>query len=115
MTASVLELRNITKSCPSCHARRLAEWSLWLAEHLLAPVVHRQVVLTVPKRLRAYFPYDRRRLGRLSQVAYGGCWTTCVPCSGSATRPPERANDARGGDQLRSFASRRVLTAATPG
>ena len=22
--------------CPSCHARRLAEWSLWLDEHLLA-------------------------------------------------------------------------------
>ena len=41
--------------CPSCHTRRLAEWSLWLDEHLLAPVPHRQVVLTVPKRLRAYF------------------------------------------------------------
>ena len=24
--------------CPSCHARRLAEWSLWLDEHLLAAV-----------------------------------------------------------------------------
>jgi hypothetical protein len=22
--------------CPSCHARRLAEWSLWLDEHLCA-------------------------------------------------------------------------------
>jgi hypothetical protein len=55
--------------CPSCHARRWAEWSLWLEEHLLAPVPHRQGVLTLPKRLRAYFLYDRRRLGRLSQVA----------------------------------------------
>jgi len=55
--------------CPSCHARRLAEWSLWLDERLLAPVAHRQVVLTVPKRLRAYFVHDRRRLGRLSRVA----------------------------------------------
>jgi hypothetical protein len=27
------------------------------------------VVLTVPKRLRAYFVLDRRRLGRLSRVA----------------------------------------------
>jgi hypothetical protein len=35
--------------CPSCHARRLAEWSVWLEEHLLAPVAHRQVVLTVPR------------------------------------------------------------------
>ena len=55
--------------CPSCHARRLAEWSLWLDERLLAPVPHRQVVLTLPKRLRAYFLHDQRRLGLLSQVA----------------------------------------------
>lgn len=55
--------------CPSCHARRLAEWSRWLDEHLLAAVAHRQVVLTLPKRLRAYFIYDRRGLGRLSRVA----------------------------------------------
>lgn len=56
--------------CPSCHARRLAEWSLWLDEHLLARVPYRQVVLTLPKRLRAYWLHDRRRLGRLSRVAY---------------------------------------------
>ena len=55
--------------CPSCQARRLAEWSLWLDEHLLASVAHRHVVLTIPKRLRAYFLYDRRRLGLLSLVA----------------------------------------------
>ena len=55
--------------CPSCQARRLAEWSLWLDEHLLAKVAHRQVVLTIPKRLRAYFLHDRRRLGLLSRVA----------------------------------------------
>ena len=30
---------------------------------------HRQVVLTLPKRLRAYFIYDRRRLGLLSRMA----------------------------------------------
>ncbi len=56
--------------CPSCQSRRLAEWSLWLDEQLLAPVAHRHVVLTIPKRLRAYFLYDRRRLGLLSRVAY---------------------------------------------
>jgi len=33
-------------------------------------VPYRQVVLTVPKRLRPYLLDDRRRLGRLSQVAY---------------------------------------------
>jgi hypothetical protein len=55
--------------CPSCQARRLAEWSLWLDEQLLAPVAHRHVVLTIPKRLRLHFLYDRRRLGPLSRVA----------------------------------------------
>ena len=30
---------------------------------------HRQVVLTLPKRLRAYFLHDRQRLGLLSRVA----------------------------------------------
>ena len=55
--------------CPSCHAKRLALWSLWLEETLLAPVPHRQVVLAVPKRLRPYFLYDRALLGELSRVA----------------------------------------------
>ena len=41
--------------CPSCHARRLAEWSLWLDEQLLARVPHRQVVFTIPKRVRPFF------------------------------------------------------------
>ncbi len=55
--------------CPSCHAKRLALWGLWLEQILLAPVPHRQVVLTVPKRLRPYFLYDRALLGDLSRVA----------------------------------------------
>jgi len=55
--------------CPSCHAKRLAVWSLWLEETLLAPVPHRQVVLTVPKRLRPYFLYRRALLGDLARVA----------------------------------------------
>ncbi len=33
--------------CPSCHAKRLALWGLWLEEALLADVPHRQVVLAV--------------------------------------------------------------------
>jgi hypothetical protein len=55
--------------CPSCHAKRLALWTLWLEESLLAPVPHRQVVLTIPKRLRAYCLYRRRLLGDIARVA----------------------------------------------
>ncbi len=55
--------------CPSCHAKRLALWGLWLEEALLADVPHRQVVLAVPKRLRPYLLYNRALLGDLSRVA----------------------------------------------
>ncbi len=55
--------------CPSCHAKRLAVWGLWLEETLLADVAHRQVVLAVPKRLRPYLLYHRPLLGDLSRVA----------------------------------------------
>ncbi len=33
-------------------------------------VPHRQVVLTIPKRLRVYFRYDRRLLGDLAACAW---------------------------------------------
>lgn len=56
--------------CPSCHTKRLLLWSDWLEEELLDHVPHRQYVFTVPKRLRPYFLYDRRLLGRLSRIAY---------------------------------------------
>lgn len=56
--------------CPSCHAKRLALWTLWLEESLLVPgVPHRQVVLTIPKRLRAWCLYRRSLLGDLARVA----------------------------------------------
>ena len=53
--------------CPSCHAKRLAIWTRWLDTTLLAPVPHRQVVLTIPKRLRAYCLYRRRLLGEIAR------------------------------------------------
>ena len=55
--------------CPSCHAKRLAIWTQWLDTTLLAPVPHRQVVLTIPRRLRAYCLYRRRLLGEIARVA----------------------------------------------
>ena len=55
--------------CPSGHAKRLAIWTQWLDTTLLAPVPHRQVVLSVPKRLRAYCLHRRRLLGEIARVA----------------------------------------------
>jgi len=54
---------------PSCHAKRLAEWSLWLGDELLAHVPHLQMVLTVPKRLRPCFLWRRKLLGAKARVA----------------------------------------------
>ena len=51
------------------NAKRLALWTLWLEETLLAPVPHRQVVLTIPKRLRPWCLYRRALLGDLARVA----------------------------------------------
>lgn len=41
----------------------------FLACGILAPVPHRQVVLTIPKRLRAYCLYRRCLLGEIARVA----------------------------------------------
>lgn len=55
--------------CPSCHAKRLTLWTMWMEETLFAPVPHRQVVLTIPKRLRAWCLHRRKLLGDLARVA----------------------------------------------
>jgi hypothetical protein len=55
--------------CPSCEAKRLVLWSRWLGEHLLAKVPHRMITLTLPKRLRPFFLWDRRLLGLLARAA----------------------------------------------
>jgi hypothetical protein len=55
--------------CPSGHAKRLTEGTLWLGDELLAPVPHRQMVFSLPKRLRPYFMWRRKLLGDLARVA----------------------------------------------
>jgi ribosomal protein S27E len=55
--------------CPSCHAKRVEEWGEWMRETLLLDVPHRQVVFTIPKRLRVFFKFDRRLLGDLCRSA----------------------------------------------
>ncbi len=41
-------------TCPSCHRKRTLMTGMHVAENVCAPVGHRQVVLTIPKRLRIY-------------------------------------------------------------
>ena len=56
--------------CPSCHQKRELLWVAWAEEKLLEDVPHRQVVFTIPKRLRIFFRYDRKLLGELAACAW---------------------------------------------
>ena len=56
--------------CPSCDQKRSLVLSQRLSAQVFAQVPHRQWVLTVPKRLRVYFRYDRALLGKLCRAAY---------------------------------------------
>ncbi len=60
-------------ACPSCHQKRTLLTALHVAEEVCAPVAHRQVVLTIPKRLRLHARFDRSLLGKLSHCAW-----TCI-------------------------------------
>jgi hypothetical protein len=71
--------------CPSCHANRLAIWTQWLDSTLLAPVPHRQVVLIIPRRLRAHCLYRRRLLGEIARVAARTVTAAIRTLTGSAT------------------------------
>jgi hypothetical protein len=66
--------------CPSCHQKRELLWAEWAEGELLAEVPHRQVVLTIPKRLRIYFRFDRRLLGELLGCAWRA-WRLCLEAS----------------------------------
>ena len=57
-------------ACPSCHQKRTLLTALHVAEEVCAPVAHRQVVLTIPKRLRLHARFDRSLLGKLSRCAW---------------------------------------------
>jgi hypothetical protein len=56
--------------CPSCQKKRQIEFGEFVATDLLEKVPHRHVVLSVPRRLRPYFRWDRRRLPRLARAAW---------------------------------------------
>jgi len=56
--------------CPSCQARRRAEWSAHVVEEVLPDLAYRQLVFTVPRVLRGGFMRERRLLGELVRTAY---------------------------------------------
>ena len=57
-------------TCPSCHQKRTLLTALHVAGEVCSPVAHRQVVLTIPKRLRVHTRFDRQLMGKLSSRAW---------------------------------------------
>ena len=57
-------------TCPSCHQKRTLMTGIHVAEDVCFPVAHRQVVFTIPKRLRIHARFDRKLLGKLSSCAW---------------------------------------------
>jgi len=86
--------------CPSCHAKRVEEWGEWMRERLLLDVPHRQVVFTVPKRLRLFFKYDRRLLGELCRAVLRALTRYFEIVAGSALMPGAIAAIQTFGDRI---------------
>jgi len=56
---------------PSCAAKRAVKFAEHLYEEVLEDVPHRHIVLTIPKRLRGFFRYDRALNDILFKAAWG--------------------------------------------
>ncbi len=56
--------------CPSCHQKRTLLAAETIANNICQAVPHRQLVFTIPKRLRIYCRHDRGLLGQLAQAAW---------------------------------------------
>ena len=55
-------------TCPSCHQKRALLIAHHVAEEVCAPVAHRQVVLTIPKRLRMHAQLRSHAAGQALRV-----------------------------------------------
>lgn len=82
--------------CPSCQAKRQAEFSLFLQEEVLAEVPHRQVVFSVPRRLRPFFLRDRKLLAKLARCGYETVRDFLVAAVGDSHAVGEPVNVAEG-------------------
>jgi len=56
--------------CPSCDTKRMILFAEHLHEEILQPVPHRHAVISLPKRIRAFFRYNRYRHGLLFTAAW---------------------------------------------
>ena len=94
-------------TCPSCHQKRALLTAIHVAEEVCAPVAHRQVVLTIPKRLRLHTRFDRKLLGKLCACAW-----TCLQAEVRRLRP--RRCTCRATGRVLSRGKRAAMAARFP-
>lgn len=56
--------------CPSCHQKKVQQFGEFIRHQVAQKVPHRQIVVTLPKRLRKAFQFDRQLFTSLSQAAW---------------------------------------------
>jgi hypothetical protein len=95
--------------CPSCHAKRVEEWGEWMRETLLLDVPHRQIVFTIPKRLRVFFKFNRRLLGDLCRCALRSLSRYFEMLTGSVLTPGVIAAIQTFGDRINLHVHLRFL------
>ncbi|HEX2757283.1 MAG TPA: transposase [Thermoanaerobaculia bacterium] len=88
--------------CPSCGAKRAAEFAAFLKDEVVADVGHAQWVFTVPKLLRPYFMHHRELLGPLCTAAWQTVRELMAVAAGEEQdfRPGMVAMSQTFGDQL---------------
>lgn len=88
--------------CPSCGAKRAAEFAALLRDEVAADVGHAQWVFTVPKLLRPYFMHHRELLGPLCAAAWKTVRELMAVAAGDEKgfRPGMVAMSQTFGDQL---------------
>lgn len=58
--------------CPSCTSKRAVIFAEHLYDEVLEEVEHRHIVFSLPKRVRAYFRYDRS----LNNIIFNSAWSS---------------------------------------
>ena len=89
--------------CPSCHTKRELLWAQWAVSELLEDVLHRQVVFTIPKRLRVYFRYDLTLLGGLAGCAWRALRLWVLACLDDETAVPGAVGFIQTSGELLNF------------
>ncbi len=56
--------------CPSCHQKKVQQFGEFIRHEVAQKVPHRQIVVTIPKRLRKAFQFDRQLFTSLCQAAW---------------------------------------------